>query len=54
MMEALRSSETSVLTRSRRRNIPEEGILIKKLKSHKKKATALDTVGMWVKGIQKA
>jgi hypothetical protein len=28
MMEALRSSETSVLTRARQRNIPEEGILL--------------------------
>jgi hypothetical protein len=28
MMEALRSSETSILTRITQRNIPEEGILL--------------------------
>jgi hypothetical protein len=34
MMEALRSSETSVLTRAARRNVPEDGVIHCKAKLH--------------------
>jgi hypothetical protein len=41
MMEAIRSSETSVLTRATRRNIPKVGILHSHLRKNLKSYTAL-------------
>jgi hypothetical protein len=51
MMETLRFSETSVLTRSTRRNIPEDGMLHSYRRENLKSYVALTGWAMWVRCI---